>query len=406
MHLRSAHIQHYKSLDEVTVEFATPITVIVGPNGAGKSNFVDCLRFVRDAVVDGLDRAVQRRQGISRIREAVAGDMPHHISVRLEFLQDLLDLPPMAARHAFTLKSLADGNYVVANEEALWNIASTSLEEILNPGASTSPVIPRQLGFTRDSSGAILLTHDFDFDSSGLRAPRTDRLALALVTPEDELGTSLANFESDWMFWSLAPDALRKESFEQAGTRLNEDGSNWASVVQALARSPEGASALEQINECLRVILPTYRDIKVSRVGSRLIPLFNFEDGHTTRSFDADQVSDGTLQAFGILLALYLQPPASLMVIEEPEQSMHPGALAVLVEAMREVSELTQIIVTTHSPQLIDHFKPEEIRVATMQDGRTRITPIAKTQIKAVKQRLMSLADFMQAEGLQPDLEP
>jgi predicted ATPase len=77
----------------------------------------------------------------------------------------------------------------------------------------------------------------------------------------------------------------------------------------------------------------------------------------------------------------------------------------VLVEAIREASELTQIILTTHSPYLVDLFKPEEIRVVTMQDGHTRITPIAKNQINAVKQRLMSLAEFMQAEGLQPDLE-
>jgi predicted ATPase len=197
-----------------------------------------------------------------------------------------------------------------------------------------------------------------------------------MVTVDGELGEPLARFEADWAFWSLRPDVLRQASFVQAGTRLNEDGSNWAWVVHGLANTTDGAQVLERINECLRAILPNYQDIEVRRVESRLIPLFNFRVGNTTKAFDANQVSDGTLRAFGILLALYhqqLPPPAGLLVFEEPEQALHPGALAVLVEAMREASELTQIIVTTHSPQLVDLFKPEEIRVATMQDGHTHI---------------------------------
>lgn len=406
MLLRSAHIRHYKSLEDVKVEFTTPITVIVGPNGAGKSNLVDCLRFVRDSVVDGMDRAVQQRQGISRIRQTQEEAMPHDVSVRLEFLQEIQN-HPAAASHSFAIRPLPDSGYTIVNEEARWNVGLTSLDSIVAPGGPASPAstVLNELGFIRDESGAIRLTHDFDFDSSGLKAHRADRLALAQVTPDEELGESLAKFESDWMFWSTAPDALRQKSFEQAGTRPSEDGSNWVSVVHRLSQSADGAQALAQINECLRVILPNYRGIKVERSHSQLIPIFNFDDGGTVKSFDADQVSDGTLRAFGILLALYQRPPVSLLVIEEPEQSLHPGALGILVEAMREVSELMQIVVTTHSPQLVDHFKPEELRVATMQNGRTRITPIAKTQIRAVKQRLMSLAEFMQAEGLLPDDE-
>lgn len=408
MHLRSAHIRHYKSLEDVTVAFATPITVIVGPNGAGKSNLVDCLRFVRDAVTAGLDQAVQRRGGIGRIRDAMAEKSLHDVSIRLEFLQELQPDVAAAARHGFALKSLGDGNYVITSEEARWNIPRTSLHKIFpSVDPSNAPSVDAEpSGFDRDVFGTIQMMDDHEDDPPSWKAPRSDRLALGMVTVDGELGEPLIHFETNWSFWSLYPDVLRQASFEQAGTRLNEDGSNWASVVHALAQSAEGAQVLERINECLRVILPNYQDIKVERLGTQLIPLFNFKDGNATKSFDAHQVSDGTLRVFGILLALYQQPSAGLLVIEEPEQSLHPGALAMLVESMREAAELTQIIVTTHSPQMIDHLKPEEIRVATMQDGHTRIASIAKNQVEAVKQGLMSLGEFMQAEGLQPDLEP
>ena len=61
--LTSLHVQHFKSLEDVTVEFS-PITILVGPNGSGKSNIVDALRFMRDAIVHGLDHAISERSGL------------------------------------------------------------------------------------------------------------------------------------------------------------------------------------------------------------------------------------------------------------------------------------------------------------------------------------------------------
>ena len=72
--------------------------------------------------------------------------------------------------------------------------------------------------------------------------------------------------------------------------------------------------------------------------------------------------------------------------------------------AFKEVSENTQIIITTHSPQLIEHFAPENIRVVTMKDGLTNIASIKKSQQEAVRDGLMGLGEFMAAEGLQPEI--
>ena len=67
MYLSKLQVQHYKSLDDVSVDFAPDVTLVVGPNGVGKSNFVDVLRFLRDAVVKDLERAVTKREGIQRL---------------------------------------------------------------------------------------------------------------------------------------------------------------------------------------------------------------------------------------------------------------------------------------------------------------------------------------------------
>jgi predicted ATPase len=140
----------------------------------------------------------------------------------------------------------------------------------------------------------------------------------------------------------------------------------------------------------------------VKTVGSYLVPQFRFSANGQATEFDPAQLSDGTLRVFGMLLALYQVPAPPLLVLEEPEQNIHPGVLSVLADALREASESTQIIVTTHSPHFVDQFSPEEIRVATLSNGWTRISPIKATQIEAVKRQLISLEEFMLAEGLQP----
>lgn len=155
----------------------------------------------------------------------------------------------------------------------------------------------------------------------------------------------------------------------------------------------------------MRDIIPTFEEVSVASVGSYLVPNFKFTlKGKDAVSFDPVQLSDGTLRVFGILLALYQLPAPKLLVIEDPEQTVQPGVMAVLAEAITEASEETQLIITTHSPSLIDHFKPEQVRVVTLEDGLTKVSRVKKTQIEAVKRDLMSMQDFMLAEGLQPEL--
>lgn len=207
-----------------------------------------------------------------------------------------------------------------------------------------------------------------------------------------------------WKFSALDVQTLRNLSTQDTDEPLRDDGSNWASVIRTASRSTQGLRMLERVTEMMQVVLPEFQNVVVLKAGSYLVPNFYFEGkDHSVSCFDPVQLSDGTLRIFGILLSLYQTPAPSLIVIEEPELFVHPGVLTMLAEAFQEVSETTQIIVTTHSPQLIEHFAPEQIRIVTMAEGATYIAPIKKTQREAVQQGLMSLGEFMAAEGLQPE---
>ena len=218
------------------------------------------------------------------------------------------------------------------------------------------------------------------------------------------LGWPIERFVRDWRYSVLYPNLLREPASPDRDKVLAEDGKNWASVIKALRRTARGKAALDRVHEAMRSVVPTFEDVTVSTVGSYLVPRFRFSLGKDdTVAFDPVQLSDGTLRIFGILLALYQVPAPRLLVIEEPEQSVQPGVLGVLADAFRECAEITQIIVTTHSPHFIDHFQPEQVRVVAVENGATRVSAVKRTQIEAVKKRLMSMQDFMLAEGLLPE---
>jgi predicted ATPase len=390
--LRSARIRHYKSLDDTTIEFAHPVTVIVGPNAVGKSNLVDCLRFVRDAVASDLEHAIGLRGGLARVRQW-SRTKPFKISIGLEFEQSFDSNPSAQAGYEFTIQSQTGGAYVVEHENA---ICGEEVPVTSGDGDSFEAVV--DAGFTRDKAGKVTRGEE----RLSEKPLRPDQLAIGSSPFFESLGDPLASFIKEWRFSAIYPNTLRQPESLDKDTELSEDGRNWASVLKAMRRTQRGKAALEKAFEAMRTLIPSFRDVSVATAGSFLVPLFRFQVGDQINEFDPVQLSDGTLRVFGILLALYQTPAPRLLVIEEPEQTVHPGALGVLVDAIREASETTQIVLTTHSPHLVDHFKPDEIRIVSLDDGLTKVSRIKATQIEAVKQRLMSLEEFMLAEGLQP----
>lgn len=389
MRLKSIRIRHYKSIDDVSLELSYPITVLVGPNAVGKSNLVDCLRFVRDAVSADLEHAVSSRGGIERVRQ-YSKTKPYKVHIRLE--GDEPSNPPHArlASYEFALETLKASNYVVDSERAVCFERGRDSDEFV---ATT---------LLRDRSGDVASA----VEGRPLRvAP--DQLALGQLRSLFRApGRPIERFVREWRFASVYPNRLREPSSPDKDTMLAEDGRNWASVLKALRRTVRGRASLDRIYEAMRSVVPAFEEVTVTTVGSYLVPRFRFASGAGDHpEFDPVQLSDGTLRIFGILLALYQTPPPTLLVIEEPEQTVHPGVLGVLADAFREASQSTQIVVTTHSPHFIDHFTPEEVRVVELEGGLTRVGRIRQTQVEAVKQRLMSLQDFMLAEGLQPELQ-
>ncbi|MDD2774721.1 MAG: AAA family ATPase [Gallionella sp.] len=397
MRLTSVHISHYKSLSEVNLDNLPPLTLLVGANGTGKSNLVDALRFLRDMVVDGLDHAMSRRGGILMVREH-SPDTPYEMSIKIGFAETFDEEVRSETFEGFyeiTIQSLAEGNYLIKQERA--EVADTMLIGAIHWDAN-NPLFEVQR-IKRDATGHTTITSiNANQGSHAFRVPKEQ--SFLNQSWGEGIATSLVDFLSQLRFSSIFPNTLREVARPDTDERMKESGANWASVLKALKKTNDGQEAFGRILEMMQVVMPTLQDISVLSVGSYLVPQFHVKNGETIHAFDPVQLSDGTLRIFGILLALYQTPPPPFIALEEPEQTIHPAILVMLAEAFREVSERTQLLITSHSPYLVDHFQPEEIRIVSMQDGKTRVSPIKTSQMESVKENLISLQELMVSEGL------
>lgn len=133
--------------------------------------------------------------------------------------------------------------------------------------------------------------------------------------------------------------------------------------------------------------------------------------GDKPLEFDAESMSDGTLRVLANIMAAFQNVPPyghpSVVGIEEPETALHPAAMNALVDALDEATTRTQILLTTHSAELLDNptIKPENVRVVQMIDGQTVIGPVDEASVEIVRRRLNTLGGLERDNLLEPDLD-
>ena len=373
--VKRVQVRNYRSLDEVVVELGD-LTILVGPNGAGKSNFVDSLSFVADAVTSTLSRAVQLRGGIDGVRRRSAGH-PTNFGVRLELALGDGSL----ATYAFEVAARSQGDFAVKRETCR---------------VITGGVI---------SASFDLREGEFFEAPAGLR-PRIqpDRLGLTVLSAADEF-RPVFDFIAGMRFYSLVPDHIRDLQDPDTGLSLKRDGSNAASVLREVrARSEDD---YDRVCRLLGKVVPGMTGVDYERVGSKETLKFRQDVGTKFPwTFPALNMSDGTLRVLGLLLAVFQQPPAPLIVIEEPESTVHPGATEVLMDVFKEGQRRSQLVLTTHSPDILDSKKvrDDQIRVVTSRSGKTAVSPLSSVSREAVRRGLYSPGELLRANSLTPDL--
>lgn len=148
----------------------------------------------------------------------------------------------------------------------------------------------------------------------------------------------------------------------------------------------------------------------VTRYGEYETVRFRLRGGSDGKplEFDATSMSDGTLRALAALVAAFqicIPSGPSVVGIEEPETALHPAATQALVDALDEATQRTQIILTTHSADLLSgrDITPGQVLVVRNQGGQTQITPVDPASREIIEKELYTLADLQRMDQLNLD---
>jgi predicted ATPase len=212
-------------------------------------------------------------------------------------------------------------------------------------------------------------------------------------------------------FYNLNPDAIRELQAPAPGEVLRRDGSNLASVLSFLEKHKDVRS---RVLEFLGSVVPGITDVTVKHLGKKETLEFKQEaiPGEVQWQFLAESMSDGTLRALAILTALFQATIRNghrvpLVGIEEPETAVHPGAAGALRDALRVAAATTQVLVTSHSPDLLDdkEIDADWIMGVVSDNGETRIGPIDQADRSVIRDRLFTAGELLKRSQLTPDPE-
>jgi hypothetical protein len=347
------------------------VTVLIGRSGTGKTTFVDALQFLRDYIVTGGAFMNQYGGDWSRILSATA---PRPIELRFVVR---FDAPGTAADYEYTL--------VLAQHPPQGPLAPPQFrEEKLTLGERT---LFHQAGNKWIHPPQV---HD---------VPQPGGLTLGALTGFSEVTTAYLVL-GNGLGWYAFPDtvllAASVPPSRPEDTGLSDHGRNYLQAFTALALNLQNWAAKKEMVAALRQLNGSVSSVEL-RMPDRAEILVGHNVGGKILTFRLAEESEGLRRFLAHLIALYQVPSKQVLIFEEPEKGLHPGAFAVLADQLRACPEAGrgQIVLTTHSPELLDLFLPDTIRVVEMDNYTTKIGPMAPEQLEAVRENLLRPGELL-----------
>ncbi|OLT10148.1 hypothetical protein BJF78_29250 [Pseudonocardia sp. CNS-139] len=158
-----------------------------------------------------------------------------------------------------------------------------------------------------------------------------------------------------------------------------------------------------QLIDYIQSIVPGIEGYKIVHLADKLSVAFVQNEGaQGNREFLAKQMSDGTLRSFAIFVSLLQPVRPQLLVVEEPEVAIHLGALHTLIQILREYSADCQVVITTHSADIVDNLDLDDIRVVWSEDGASHVSFVAEHSREPVRHGLITPGALLRADALDP----
>lgn len=337
-------IKGFKSIASIEELKLGAINVVIGPNGSGKSNFIGVFSFLHAIREGHLQDYVVKAGGADSVLHfgaKVTQDLQIHVSFENGVNQYEINLEP----------TFADDLVPRSEYAYFWNKS-----RFPNPGKELLQRVGKEAGMSIQQSSTVA------------------------KYVRDHLGRwRLYHFHD-----TSSTSPMKKTADINDNRYLRPDGSNLAAFLYFLREKHESSYGL--IRRTVQLMAPFFDDFQLEP--QKLNPdKIRMEWRHkgSESYFDASSLSDGTLR-FIALATLFLQPDSyrpSVILVDEPELGLHPYAITLLASLVKQSSVRTQVIISTQSPFLLDHFQPEDVLVAERLDGGTHFSRLDTVKLES-----------------------
>jgi predicted ATPase len=336
-------IEGFKSIRKLENFELRNLNVLIGANGAGKSNFVSFFRLVREMAERRLQVTLQKVEGGADAVLHLGPKVTAKIRAELVFEN---------SAYGFDLAPTPDNRLVFSDERLRWG-GETPFEW---SGAAHF-----------ESELESWIDEEYENLFEGPHPPRRP----------------VRDAISSWALYHLQDTgplaSARRQRPINDNERLRPDGENLAAILFNMRERNPGKYG--QIRDVLRLAAPFFDDFKLRPATNPDLIQLEWTQKDSDYPFLAHQLSDGTLRFICLVTAILQPSQPSTMLFDEPELGLHPYAVTLLGELLKEVSASTQVIVSTQSALLLNEFEPEDVIVVERHDGESLFRRLAQSQL-------------------------
>ncbi len=346
--IKRLKVKNFRSLKDFEIEFGK-FNVLIGRNNTGKSNIIDVLNFIREGFTDMIGRIFARRGGYKEV--VFGGDEENDIEIEVEF----------------------ETNFLNSNYNFVYNVQISNelvVKETLKITKNNEFVgeIPDLRWFGNPPYICMEKNPDVKRIQTLIKSCEIEKKFKTMDNGIDR-GAIFGMLVCKIHIYSIIPQNIKPEypeAFVDKYLTLDEDCKNLALFLLKL--SQQDKKKFERIKELLSGIIDEIEDISPTIEGKRIYLMM--KDKNFDKYFYAESISDGTISLLSYISIIETSEKPDIICFEEPENFIHARLLEFLVDLFRRSD--AQIILTTHSLQLINLCEPEDMIMVEKENGGTK----------------------------------
>lgn len=364
MQIERLELKNFRAFKHVALTDLPRLCVLVGANGTGKSTVFQLFSFLRDAMTSNVTTALARLGGGRGFHDVRSRGVDGPIEIALKFRAVLggKEQRPKLVTYELIINEV-DGQVVVETEILKYR-----------RGSHGQPW--HFLEFHNGVGEAVTNELDANVNEQDLQRERQtlkekDLLAVKALSQFEKFPAALALGElvENWHISDFHISNARRDQQIEHAEHLSREGENLGNVIDFLFKRHR--QVFDRILDAMKRRVPGVDDVQAKLTEEGRV-LLRFRDGAFEDPFLARQVSDGTIKMLAYLALLYDPNPHPLLCVEEPENQLYPSLLEELAEEFRlYAARGGQVFVSTHSPDLLNAVKLEEVFWLTKRDGYT-----------------------------------